>query len=312
MTTPLENSTPGFAIFKRSGTNSFRAVSPLDPAESRSNMAFEPTGGTLDALADDLVNLELDLDDIADAGYLDPVVADAIKQDLAAAGAGVIEARYEGATEAGDGLTDAMQRIIARLETELSDAKRQNRTDEAHIDWLQERVSELSEQLTASKGEAALTRERVSHLEGHVFKLEQELEAAANGLTGLRLEEVQELREQTQDFQLALRDLRFRLLAQHREMESMRDDNDLLRAQLSDTEALLRATHRELVRTRTELTTVQSQVVTIAEDLQEAEAENAVMEGWMNDALSRYASLQTELVDATTLCAQLGSGETTH
>ena len=303
MTIPLDNSTPGFAIFKRSGTNDFHQLSPLIPAENRSNMAFELTGGSLDAFADGLVNLELDLDDITDAGYLDPKVADAIKQDLAVAGAGVIEARYDGATVADETLTGVMQAIIARLETEISDAKRQNRTDEAHIDWLQERVSELSSQLAASGDETALTRERVSQLEGHVDRLGQELDSAANGLSGLRLEEVRELKEQSQDFQLALRDLRFRLLAQHREIESMRNDNDLLRAQLSDTEALLRATHRELVRTRGELAAAQTATATLAEDLQEAEAESAVMEGWMSDALSRYACLQSELVQSTTLCA---------
>jgi chromosome segregation ATPase len=247
--------------------------------------------------------LEIDLDDIADAGYLEPKVADAIKQDLAVAGANVIEARYEGATVADAGLSDAMEQIIARLESEITAAKKRHEADEAHIDWLQERVADLSEQLTASRGESAVSRERVLELESYACRLRHELDSAANAMSGLRLDEVKELREQTQDFQLALRDLRFRLLAQHREIESMRVDSDLLRAQLSDTEALLRATHRELVRAREELALAKSRGDILTEDLEEAEAENAVMESWLNDALSRYACLQAELVDATTLCA---------
>ena len=300
MNTPFENSIPGFAIFKRSATNSYRVASPLVPTEERSNVAFEPTAGRLDALADELVNLELDLDDIADAGYLDQKVTDAIKEDLASAGASVIEARYAKDADAEQGIAQAMQAIIDRLEAELSTAKKRHRTDEAHIDWLQERVTELSDELNGARAERDFSKERVGALEEEVFRLQTELHEAANGLTGLRLKEVKELEGQAQDFQMALRDLRFRLLEQHREIEALRVDKDLLQAQLSDTEALLRATHRELVRAREELAASQAKVEELTEDLAEAETENSVMEGWMNDALSRYACLQKELVDATT------------
>ena len=300
MTTPFENSTPGFAICKRSATDAHRILSDLIPTEERNAVTFEPSAGGLDAVAGGLVNFELDLDDIADAGYLDPKVTEAIKEDLASAGASVIEARYAQDAEAVQGISQAVQELIDRLDSELNTAKKQQRTDEAHIDWLQERMTELSDELNATRADRDFSKQRVAALEEEVVRVRQELEEAADGLVGPRLDEVKLLQKQAQDFQMTLRDLRCRLLEQHREIEALRVDKDLLRAQLSDTEALLRATHHELVGTREELVASQARVEVLSEDLEEAEIENSVMEGWMNDALSRYAALQKELVDTST------------
>jgi chromosome segregation ATPase len=273
----------------------------LVPTEHRTNDAFEPTAARIDEVADSLINLELDLDDVVSSGYLlDPVVSQRMKDEIAVVGAKVIEARYEGEEVASDDLMQSMRGIVERLEIELVVAQDKNRTDEAHIGWLQERVQEVSADLHASRADSVVVKEHVSALEAQVFELECAIANTELELTGIRLEEVRELREQAQDFQLGLRDLRFRILAQHKEIEELRVDNDLVRAQLSDTEALLRATHRELVRTRGELNSSSDKVVELAEELQEATAENAVMENWMNNALSRYASLQQQIVATIT------------
>ncbi len=298
MTTPLDTEAPGFAIFRRSRTGVFRQ---LVPTEQRANVALEPTAARIDEVADGLVNLELDLDDVVASDYpLDPAFSRVMKDELALAGAKVIEARYEGEEIANPELMNSVRSIVERLEAELTTAREKHQTDEAHIGWLQERVQELSVDLQASRAEGLVVKEQVSALEGQVFELERAIATAELEMTGLRLEEVRELREQSNDFQLGLRDLRFRILAQHKEIEELRVDNDLVRAQLSDTEALLRATHRELVRTRGELNTANEKVVELNEELEEATAENAVMEDWMNNALSRYACLQQQLVESMT------------
>lgn len=298
MTTPLDQEAPGFAIFRRSRSGVFRH---LVPTEQRMNDAFEPTSTRIDDVADGLVNLELDLDDVLAGGsMLDPVVAQAMKDEIALVGAQVIEARYEGHEIASDDLMDSMGEIVERLEAELAAAHEKHRVDEAHITWLQERVQELSSDLQASRADGVVVHEDVAALEGKVSQLERAIATAELEVTGMRLEEVRELREQAQDFQLGLRDLRFRILAQHAELEELRVDNDLVRAQLSDTEALLRATHRELVRTRGELNAANDKAEELTEELQEATAENEVMENWMNNALSRYACLQQQLVESMT------------
>lgn len=314
---PNELSAPGYAIFRRprsAVSARFEAVDGRGPeqVEARSTSAhatsYEAAAGRAEMLANGLANLEEMVD--GTAATLEPAAADRLRAELARTGADLIDARF------GDGLSDetftSLRDTILALEAELAQARRREEADAFELKRLRDRTRVLTDRLHHVNQSAAADKHLVARLQEELAMLRNEL-AAANECGAAGAAELTALRTETADLQLALNDVRNRLLAQNREMEGLRVDNDLLRAKLSDTEALLRATHGELQRARQGAARTGQRLVEVeAEntrlnkandalardnarleaDKREQQAENDLMEQWLNGALARYAKLQ--------------------
>lgn len=301
---PNDRSAPGYAIVRRPRNAVSDRFPPFDFAERRADSSIEEESAyLLDALAGGLGEIEERIDMVQ--ATLDPAAADRLRAELARAGAELIDARFGGPNLANETITGLRDTILA-LEAELAAARRQHESDGREIERLRNRTAQLADGLHNANRKADLDRRRIAELEEQVAELEADIALATARVAGLRGQEVAQLRQQTGDLQLAVHDMRCRLLAQNEESEQLRMECDVLKAHLSDTQKLLRATHTELTRARVGLAQAGQRVAVLeaenrslsegnarltAENGEQAE-ENALMEQWLNNALARYSSLQ--------------------
>lgn len=145
---PRDTSTPGFAILnnrrRRSAISGRHAI--VEPGAARAGLAEDVASrvaGSVDAIARGLGDIEARVE--ADA-TLDPVSAAEIRRRVAVAGAGVIDARYEGPGIRDETLLGMWDAIVS-LENELTAARDRHAADAAEIARLRLRVRELAEDM---------------------------------------------------------------------------------------------------------------------------------------------------------------------
>ncbi len=329
-----DTSTPGFAImnFPRQRSAVAARVHGLDASERRHDLDGQPYGatiaGSLDALADGLASIEAQVD-VSEA-TLDPDEADELRHEVAHAGARLIEARYS--SEPNEELLQSLRESLVRLNDELQGAQLRNEADAAEIRRLRREAKTLTAELHEARKGRAIDRAQMAALEAQITRFEGAATAAAETARVASASEVEGLRDEMLDLQMALQDMQSRMITLHNENEELKVEGDLARAQLSDTEAMLRATHSELVRTRGRASDAERRVealrtaleeranagadqaaelerlreaagtsaaahAAVEAELAEQREENELMEQWLNGALSRYAELLIRVND---------------
>ncbi len=272
----------------------------------------------VDRLADELAEVERRVEMVeCESGRKSPELRD----KLAEVGAALIDARFE-PDDASAALVSELAGTIETLNIELFQVQRRWDVDRRELKSVRARKALLEEALNAAKRGFEIERSEVVRLEELNGALEEELRQARSKLSAEGAVELKRLQCQSRDYQLVISDLRKRMIAQNEEVEELRIDNDLLRAELSDTQALLRATHKELVSVCDELEDTQRQIDEAerfawdaekraeeaekradeaAEDAfiaeqhsRSSDAETELMESWMNRALERVAVLEKQ------------------
>lgn len=226
------------------------------------------------------------------ASWVDVSTLESLRRRLARLGAETIDARIE-----------RDPNHVARLEDQVADFQAELKmlrsaavADRSSLDAVRNRVRQLEDALVAAHKLNVDERDRSATLERQVDELEQDLTTmrAEDARTRRRIDA---LRTQVDGLKNALGSMRARERAAKEEVIQVRTaaemtlaENDLLRAELADTQALLRDTHAELK-------AVSAENESLRLDLEEAHAENDIMERWMNRALARVSELQDAAAD---------------
>lgn len=277
----------------RTGTRT--APSPLSPATPRARRVETPVGGVPIATgrARDEVSLgrlmaavsQLEGQLSAPTSWVDAASLDALQRRLAGL------AQTPASAQPPTGAFAALEQRAADFQNEIALLRSASAADQSTLEALRSRMGQLEAALSAA-------HERQSEERARNGALERSCEALDHELNNARVEDartqrrVQALRAQVDGLKHALGSMRTRERAAREELsqtveahERALADNDLLRAELGDTQSLLRSTHAEVVSLRERSAALEA-------DLEEAHAENDIMERWMNRALARVAELE--------------------
>lgn len=222
--------------------------------------------------------------------WVDPAGIESLRDRLAALGAGVVSARLDGATAQRLAALEAQLRSVTdELGRHRDGAREQQRT----IAALQDRTQQLQDALIASHRKNVLERDRSTTLEREIDLLEADL-AKANDASVASAAHVDAMRKQIHTLKRVIGKMREREQTALNDATSARDEASMLRDQLTAVTQTLEATRTELAEQSLELKRTRVALQASQADLEEARAEAAIMEIWMNRALSHVSELQQQ------------------
>jgi chromosome segregation ATPase len=230
-----------------------------------------------------------------DDAWVDPAGLEQLRDRLAALGAGVMSARFDGATAQRIAALEAQLRSVTdELGRHREGARAQQRT----IAALQDRTQQLQDALIASHRKNVLERDRSSTLEREIDLLEADL-ARANDASAASAAHVEAMRKQIHTLKRVIGKMRQREKVAQDEAAVARSEAASLREQLDAVTEALASTRTELAHQSLELKRTRLALRESQADLDEARAEAAIMEIWMNRALSHVSELQQQAAAAS-------------
>lgn len=233
-----------------------------------------------------VAELERSLD--ADDRWVDAQALEQLRDRLASLGAGVVEARLDGASRR---RLVQLDQQVRELNTMLATHREAAREQQRAIMALQDRTQQLEDALVAAHRKNLLERDRSTQLERQLDLIEADLDEARATSDAAR-EELAATRRQVVVLKKVVGRMHEREQDALAALEEARAENDVLRAELSDTRSLLESTHEQLRDRDLELKRARVELREANERIDEAVAEAEIMEAWMNRALAHVAELQ--------------------